>query len=161
MYTYFLKNNINDLVKIGYTKNLEQRVKSINGQCSFVKVELLFTIEGNHEKYLHDYYKESRKEGEWFEIPTLTEEYIKTLIAEKPKNIIEYIVPFNPDIHSSSVPLTSCDMNQISIEYAVDLRTNKIAQIVIDNAYNDKYLITVLELCLIELKRGNPYEIKE
>lgn len=78
-FVYFLKNKDNELTKIGKTKNLTKRFKSLNqpynsitGKNLNLEIEfLLFThisILDNLEKDLHNIFKENRKQGEWFDL---------------------------------------------------------------------------------------------
>jgi len=71
IYTYFIRNNINNLVKIGRSENPFKRVKEISGQVNFVKLELESYIQGDYEKTLHKYYSKLRKEGEWFDLQSI------------------------------------------------------------------------------------------
>ncbi len=77
--TYFLKNNVNNLIKIGKSNDVERRIKEIVGQCSFVQLYVFHSVEGDHESYFHRLYADSRKSGEWFDLPNLT---IDTIEAE-------------------------------------------------------------------------------
>lgn len=72
MYTYFISNKVNSLVKIGKSINVERRIKQIEGQCNFLELSVMHVIEGNYESDFHLFYKEFRKKGEWFDIPDLT-----------------------------------------------------------------------------------------
>lgn len=64
MYTYILKSH--DLYKIGKAINVEKRIKEFStGNPS---IELIKTIDGNCESYLHRKYKDKRVVGEWFQL---------------------------------------------------------------------------------------------
>jgi len=96
MFTYFLKNNVNSLIKIGKSNNVARRLSEIKGQCSFIQLSVFHVIEGNFEADFHDYYKDFRKEGEWFDIPDLSIEMINSdlfKIQSLQKEVIESI-PF-------------------------------------------------------------------
>lgn len=70
--TYFLKNNVNSLVKIGKSNDVERRVTQIVGQCKFIELSVFHVLDGDYESFFHNHYREYRKEGEWFDIPDLT-----------------------------------------------------------------------------------------
>lgn len=72
MKTYFFKNSINNLIKIGKSTNVMQRAKQVSGQCPFIEISVLYVVDGNYESYFHSLYKEFRKDGEWFDIPGLS-----------------------------------------------------------------------------------------
>lgn len=72
MYTYILKSH--DLYKIGKANNVQNRLRSIKTGNPYV--ELIQTINGNYEKYLHHKYKEKRIIGEWFSLSTADLAYI-------------------------------------------------------------------------------------
>lgn len=72
MYTYIMKSV--DLHKIGKAMNPQERLKGF--QTGNPYIELVKTIEGNYESYLHQKYKDKRVTGEWFK---LTEDDIKYL----------------------------------------------------------------------------------
>jgi len=83
---YFLLNYKTNLIKIGYTKNLKSRIKSINkkqgGATNEPIIKLLHTISCHRgmdvliETKLHKTFKEFRKDGEWFDI-SLNEKFIQ------------------------------------------------------------------------------------
>lgn len=70
-FVYFLNSRGTDQYKIGLTNNLDRRLKELNsGQAPF-PVDLLWSIPVNDthaaEGELHQYFKEYRGHGEWFE----------------------------------------------------------------------------------------------
>lgn len=69
-YVYFFKSG-DGLVKIGQTKNVENRFKALKTSCP-QGIESLGHIKSNDykqlEKALHYYFSDKRKNGEWFEI---------------------------------------------------------------------------------------------
>ncbi len=78
MYTYFVKNNINSLIKIGKATNVQNRLVQLKGQISFVELSLFHYLEGDYEDYFHSLYENHRKSGEWFDIPNVTVSEINT-----------------------------------------------------------------------------------
>jgi len=81
MKTYIATNSVNNLVKIGVSATPEKRVKTLGGSFNFVKGTLHFFVEGNHEKLLHNHFKEFRREGEWFEMGVPKKEDITQIIT--------------------------------------------------------------------------------
>lgn len=85
---YFLKNNTNELIKIGCSKNIKQRIKEIEATFKHVGVEcdlnLISYVEciqyGKLEHYLHTVFVNDRIQGEWFSIEeNVLIDYIKQL----------------------------------------------------------------------------------
>jgi Meiotically up-regulated gene 113 len=66
---YIIKSPSSGLMKIGKSRKLFQRMKTLEVSCG-EKLELVLSIETLHksfiEKTLHDHYAEYRKAGEWF-----------------------------------------------------------------------------------------------
>lgn len=77
MYTYFFTNNINSYIKIG--KSISPRCRSLQvaGQCSFVKIGIFYTIEGDFESQFQLIYSGKRVCGEWYNIPNLSIEELE------------------------------------------------------------------------------------
>lgn len=66
-FIYFIQGECGGPIKIGYTIDLAQRLKSL--QTGYPdRLELLFAFPGNpeDEKKMHDYFKDFRLQGEWF-----------------------------------------------------------------------------------------------
>lgn len=82
METYFVTNTINSYVKIGVTSDIVKRVAQLKGQISFINLKLEYSVQGNYEKFLHEYYKKHRISGEWFDMSLPTKEFTEMLIAE-------------------------------------------------------------------------------
>lgn len=90
MYTYIIKSH--DLHKIGKAKDVKKRMKEFStGNPS---IELIKTIDGDYESYLHKNYKDKRVVGEWFKltnedinnIDKLVENGIRTIDTIKGSN---------------------------------------------------------------------------
>lgn len=73
---YLLYNNITKLSKVGITSNIYERHRSLERQGG-IKLSMigLCEIEKNEnepavivEKYIHSYFKNKRKDGEWFDL---------------------------------------------------------------------------------------------
>lgn len=84
IYTYFISNSVNSLIKIGRTKDIKQRAKDIRGQLNFVELKVELLLEGDYELPLHRYYKDVRLPGgEWFNLQEIpSEEFIKSVSTE-------------------------------------------------------------------------------
>jgi predicted GIY-YIG superfamily endonuclease len=73
---YVIKNNNTGLYKIGITKNIRQRFAQLRTQsgCDLnLTFNILFEqgydeITSIAEKYLHEYFKDKRVKGEWFNL---------------------------------------------------------------------------------------------
>ena len=65
-YVYLIKRR--HLVKIGYSKNHDQRFRSLEMQCG-EKIKILAVVPGTieQERKLHRKFREYRQLGEWFE----------------------------------------------------------------------------------------------
>ena len=78
---YFAKSN--GLYKIGVTRNIEKRMSSLSVAAPYIK--LIHVIHTEHiyalEKYYHNYFREKRTRGEWFQ---LSEQDIKNIKTQKP-----------------------------------------------------------------------------
>lgn len=65
---YFIKDNSNGLIKIGYAKDVNKRFKTF--QTANANLTLLYIIPNctmDYEKSLHRYFSNVRKIREWFE----------------------------------------------------------------------------------------------
>lgn len=78
---YFVRKN-DGIIKIGFTKNIPERMKSLEAS-SGSKIELLTTIDGGikEESMIHDIFKEDRLIGEWFRPSEKLISYIASLAA--------------------------------------------------------------------------------
>ena len=80
-YIYFIEEGLDGKIKIGYSTNPSERLKTL--QTSNPRtLRLLITIEGNEqdEKILHTKFSKYRLQGEWFE----PNEEILIFIEESP-----------------------------------------------------------------------------
>lgn len=68
-YVYFIGNIEYKIVKIGFSSNPQNRLKSLQTGCPY-KLKILKKIEGNShlEKDYHKIFKDFNMEGEWFEL---------------------------------------------------------------------------------------------
>ena len=64
--TYVLKKKDTNMVKIGRTKNLARRLRTLRAM-SGCELEIIFTYGGDIELFLHTKFAHLRKIGEWFE----------------------------------------------------------------------------------------------
>lgn len=83
-YTYFLSNNINDLIKIGFSVDIEKRIQNMTSTLPFVEIECLFYIEGDYELDLHKHFKDKRIMGEWFDIKGITKDQVLEILVDLP-----------------------------------------------------------------------------
>jgi|LakMenEpi03Aug12_release.lakeMendotaPanAssembly.Ray.scaffolds.fasta_scaffold17891_24 hypothetical protein len=81
---YFIGNKEQDIVKIGKTKNVENRLWEINTHCPY-KCELFLTIDGKEaiEKTIHEMFNQFKMNGEWFQFSTEIQDFINN-----PKEIV-------------------------------------------------------------------------
>jgi hypothetical protein len=78
---YFVRCELNGLVKIGIAENLERRLAGLKAQ-SPVPLELLATIPAESyelEAALHRRFAEYRHHGEWFEVSDGLDDLIESL----------------------------------------------------------------------------------
>lgn len=94
----YLMKNSQGIYKIGVSETPEKRRMQVQGACGY-KVALLasWTITGTTakrvEKALHDYYKVTRLEGEWF--GGVCEEKVAVLVREFEVTFSKEAVPYN------------------------------------------------------------------
>lgn len=78
-YIYVVYNRLNGLFKIGRSTNPNRRIKGIESMTGQI-LDLIMLMELNEnyeysiseaEKNIHEYFKEQRKVGEWFELDDL------------------------------------------------------------------------------------------
>lgn len=67
-YVYFLYDRISKMVKIGYSKNIQRRMKQLQ-TSNPNELELVYYVEGNRdtEFYFHKMFFYCRRNGEWFQ----------------------------------------------------------------------------------------------
>jgi Rha family phage regulatory protein len=65
VFTYFILNPMNNLIKIGRTKNIDDRLSTLE-KMNGCTLKLLLIINNNCEKEMHIKFKKYRKFGEWF-----------------------------------------------------------------------------------------------
>ena len=64
--TYIIRNNTNGLIKIGQSRDVEQRVRSLSTTAGS-ELEILCVIDENIEGELHRKFSSYRTTGEWFD----------------------------------------------------------------------------------------------
>lgn len=66
-FVYFMVNG-SDMtkIKIGYTNNLDRRIKQFRTSCPNIRCIYSFEGKMKDEKYLHSYFSLYRSELEWF-----------------------------------------------------------------------------------------------
>lgn len=160
MYTYFANNKINDLIKIGRAIDVKKRIASMSSSMPFVGVSLLFFIEGNYERHLHNHFKKYRVCGEWFSFPSkITESDIAELIAEWGKVGISPI-SINERVRYEKFISTIYEMSdKVEMEFIVDPKVsdticNKLS---INNGRFRGLLSKCIRLGHIAKKKSNWY----
>jgi len=74
--TYLMKDNHNNLYKIGYSKTPKIREKTLQSEKPSIKMVKVWDCD--IEKNLHDKYKDFRVRGEWFSLSKIQVQYICT-----------------------------------------------------------------------------------
>lgn len=91
IYFYYLPEN--NLVKIGCSTNIEQRIKNLSTGCIEVG-QIIRVISGygfQAEKWLHKYFKDLRVKGEWFKY---TEEMLTVNIPDEASDMYHHFLKF-------------------------------------------------------------------
>lgn len=90
MCVYFIENEYNGLIKIGKSKSVMERMKSLANGHKDDALCLLGRVEGYTEKEaeLHDMFREFRVKGEWFTPSDSILDYIDNFALDKN---LEYI----------------------------------------------------------------------
>lgn len=113
---YFVGSREHGIVKIGQTGKLRQRMLQLkNG--SPVPVQLLAVVLGKPslEGFLHDYFKKSRKHGEWFE---LSEDLIQCIEDIKVQRFGRYIPSDMRPTHRERIDRILRDMAESELTQA-------------------------------------------
>lgn len=78
---YLMRDNANNLFKIGYSKDPIYRERTL--QSEKPTIELMGAVDApiSYEKQLHETYKDYRVRGEWFSIPEDQQEELKRLFC--------------------------------------------------------------------------------
>jgi hypothetical protein len=79
VHTYVINDGTTGVYKIGQSRDILKRVRSMQGQTSH-PVKVIMTVEGRHKVELHKVYEHHRLHGEWFsidDIETLKDDLIK------------------------------------------------------------------------------------
>jgi hypothetical protein len=88
----YLMESDNGLYKIGATKDLKNRLKSLNS--SSAKITCIHTIKSDDmlmaESRLHRNYKNERRYGEWFELTLDQVNFIKRITAYHDGNFMTF-----------------------------------------------------------------------
>ena len=74
--TYLMKDNHNNLYKIGFSKNPKKRERTLQSEKPSIKIVKLWDY--NIERKLHEKYDEFRVRGEWFNLTPIQVRYICT-----------------------------------------------------------------------------------
>jgi len=67
-YVYFITTSAHKAIKIGFSKNVERRMKQLQTSSS-EELEILYVVEGNMdlEHNYHYYFKDYNIKNEWFQ----------------------------------------------------------------------------------------------
>jgi len=103
MYTYIMKSH--DLHKIGRAIDVDNRLKGFLTGNPYI--ELVKTIDGNHEKKLHTLFKDKRVKGEWF---NLSQEDIDSIDA-----VVRKPVKISVDIRNKLLEYLKIAQNHVEI----------------------------------------------
>lgn len=79
-YTYFIRNTVTGLIKIGKSFDVLDRVNTLSLQ-SGCQLELLVAIPVDVEARLHEVFSSSRGLGEWFQETKMLRDFINVLIS--------------------------------------------------------------------------------
>jgi hypothetical protein len=93
--TYAFKKKGASIVKIGRTKNIEKRLRTLTSM-SGCELDVIFTYDGDIELYLHTKFAHLRKIGEWFddasgEIESFLKSESNVTVFDEVKNLIQKI----------------------------------------------------------------------
>jgi hypothetical protein len=71
---YFIRNQVNGSIKIGYSDDVDQRLLALQASNSdLLKIEKLLEVPKGRKKFwesmIHEAFKEYKIHGEWFQIP--------------------------------------------------------------------------------------------
>lgn len=93
--TYFILDDWNRAVKIGKSKNPEKRLKQLQTGHAH-RLQLVGTLEGDHERKLHKLWESRRLNGEWFKADKDLLLYVYQItrnleVTEQPKKFQGYI----------------------------------------------------------------------
>lgn len=153
---YFLKNLDTNLIKIGKTRNIKQRMTEIRNaslQAGYEpsRYQLIGVIyvpfRDNHsfnytelERELHEKFKDKRVLGEWFKLST--EEVYRVIRKYCPSDINGY--PVGVHIKQQGIP-EIIDSNEISfLKWCALLQSGKLSDEVVARYINERFLISVL-----------------
>lgn len=75
---YFIQGTLTRLIKIGYTTNVEKRVKSLEHSEELEILHVIPNVTRKKEKELHEKFKHLRKRNEWFKPEKDLLDYIKS-----------------------------------------------------------------------------------
>lgn len=82
IYTYIIQDIIQGYVKIGFSRNIEARLKRMQTDNAN-SLRLIGLIEGNCEKILHNTFAASKIKGEWFECNEELHDWLKKEFNKK------------------------------------------------------------------------------
>jgi hypothetical protein len=91
MFVYFIYNSLTHNFKIGKTKSIETRLKQLQ-TGNEIKLEVTRNIDNNNpeiEKYLHEYFKDRRLNGEWFNVSIEEIDYVINLVNNPNKKVTD------------------------------------------------------------------------
>lgn len=123
-FVYFIQEDYAGRIKIGKTKNMEQRMETFDVKLPF-NIELIHVIESqNHhytEKLFHVYFANKRVNGEWFELGKEDIDWIKS--KQYTKKIMESL----ESVHIVSKEPRVVPASEKQLTFLSNLLTNKNA----------------------------------
>ncbi len=134
---YFILNKEVNHIKIGYSKNPKQRLKTLQTSSSH-KLELIYSIEGDItiERFLHKQFKNSHIYNEWFYYDDKIIDFIEFIKLNETKN---YIVRYF-DICNYSIE-TLKEVTKVYFHYySYFLNSNKLIETL--NDFNNTVIDT-------------------
>jgi len=133
-YIYFIQNGLEGDIKIGFSLNPNERIKSLQtGSPSTHRILLVKEGTQKDEEGLHKKFKKFRTKGEWFEP---NEEILIFIDQEKENKKNEKIVELETKVEH----LTNKDQKIVKLETKVKHLTTEIDNL--RNRFDDKKIIT-------------------
>lgn len=138
---YFIQQNKNGPIKIGYTANLKQRMVAIQ-VCNHDKLMLLGTVGGERyiEKQIHQHLRFHYIGGEWFRPSAFVLEYIYSFpgyipnLLDRPREKNKHSLSKNTSIFKKSEKaliikaLTDCNYNKTHVAKMLSISRSTLYQ---------------------------------
>lgn len=156
---YFIRNKVNNLLKIGRSKNLKNRFLSIKSNFKFcglkAELEIELFIECNFsielEKLLHEEYNDFRESGEWFSIDNINTQQIMRVVKICENNLKEEKIKVLEKCNNEKI--INIDSMQIC-EQKLD-KYNIPKQYLIDKSFSYKLYLNLCNIAFWECNKDN------